>query len=610
MSLLFLLIIPAVIALHLIRRQRADLEISSTFLWEEVLREYRKRFFFQTLVRNLPLLLQILVAFFIALGLANVLVASRKTAKEENIIIVLDTSASMKTATRGTTRGATRFDDARKRAMAYIQELPERSRIMVVAGGAAPGIVSPFSQDKLLVRDVLQDITVTDEPGNIESVLITAAGLGNPNQEMRIVLFSDGAFAMDNTELISAIPLELIAIGEDEGNVAITGFQFRKPINRRHEYEIMVRLKNYHSDSYTGTLDISAESGPLLAEDIRLIPFEEKTMVFPYDGLLAQRVKASIKPGDRFMTDNTAYAVLAPEGPAVVNLVTTGNFFLERLLKVHPNIALAKEPEGTVANAITIYDGELPSPDAQGHYILIGVIDESLGFSATGIQENPIVTGWDIDHPILQNVDLTDLTVHRSLKVPRSNEITSIVHSGDSSLIYAFEDTERTVIGFSFAISDSDLPLRAAFPILINNALSWLNPTALRGGSAQALTGAIYAAPIAAGVKSVSVTDPKGITWSEPVKDGYALIGGLRYSGFYTISTPVGSSLFAANLLDEDESDITSRFALPEPENPRVEPDSNISTRGKSYKPLWIALISVAVALLLVEWLVWIRRKA
>jgi len=293
-----------------------------------------------------------------------------------------------------------------------------------------------------------------------------------------------------------------------------------------------------------------------------------------------------------------------------VNLVTAGNFFLEQLLNVHPNIALADEHDGPVANAITIYDGELPSPDAQGHYILLGVIDKSLGISATGIQENPIVTGWDIDHPILQNVELTGLTVYRSLKVPRSNEIASIVHAGDYSLIYAFEDAERTVIGFSFAISDSDLPLRAAFPILINNALSWLNPSALRGGSAQALTGDIYTVAVAAGVKSVSVTDPTGVIWSEPVKDGYALIGGLRHSGFYTISTSVGSRLFAVNLLDENESDISSRFALPDFENPWVDPDRNLSTQGKTYKPLWIVLISVAIALLLLEWFVWIRRKA
>ena len=103
-ALIFLASLPIIVALNFIRRHRTRLTVSSTFLWNEALKSYKRRFFLQTLLRNLPLALQIGAALLLVSALVDPLVLSRAGNREESLIIVVDTSASMRTMERGSTR--------------------------------------------------------------------------------------------------------------------------------------------------------------------------------------------------------------------------------------------------------------------------------------------------------------------------------------------------------------------------------------------------------------------------------------------------------------------------------------------------------------------------
>ena len=575
-------------------------------------------------MRNLPLLLQILAALFIAIALVNILIAARGADVGDSVIVMLDTSASMQTTMaeadgnrgvtrggerggqRGGQRGGERLEVAKQRAWDYIQTIPDNTRIMVVAAGATPAIVSSFTRDRLIIREDLFNINATDEPGNMENALLNASGFGESDRDVRIALFSDGAFDIKNKDLITALPLDYFQVGTDEKNVAISGFELRKPLSRRYEYEIMISLINYHSENYSGALEISTETGSLISETIGLGPFERRTIIFPYDGLLAGRIRADIKPGDAFEPDDMAVAILVPEGAVKVRFVSPGDFFLEQLLATHPNIELS--PDNSAA--ITIYDREYPEPNTTGNYVLIGAVDDSLGIRSEGIAENPAVTGWSVNHPVLKHVDLSELSVFRSIKVRKDDgAISSVVHSGDNTLIYTIGNTDRTVVGFTFAISASNLPLRAAFPILFNNVLSWLAPSVADDETAQTSTGGTYTTRVAAGVDSVSITDPAGTTWTEPANDGYVTVRNLQYIGFYTITTPAGSRQFAANLLNKSESNITPRFIPSDLGSSTGGISQGAVQKSKNYYSVWLILIAISIGLLISEWLIWMRRQ-
>jgi hypothetical protein len=103
-------IIPILILIHTLKPKPRQVDVTNLFLWQEVLKERSSHLTFERLKKNVPLLLQILVVILAALAL------SKPTwtyfgSKKGNMVLVIDTSASMKTKAGS----GTRFDVAREK---------------------------------------------------------------------------------------------------------------------------------------------------------------------------------------------------------------------------------------------------------------------------------------------------------------------------------------------------------------------------------------------------------------------------------------------------------------------------------------------------------------
>ena len=55
----FLAVIPVILLLHSLRYRRRDVQVSTLFLWEQVMREAHGSLGSRRLIQNLPLILQI-----------------------------------------------------------------------------------------------------------------------------------------------------------------------------------------------------------------------------------------------------------------------------------------------------------------------------------------------------------------------------------------------------------------------------------------------------------------------------------------------------------------------------------------------------------------------
>ncbi|MBT3273257.1 MAG: VWA domain-containing protein [Spirochaetales bacterium] len=604
-GLFFLISIPLIVIMHMIRRQRTRLGISSTFLWEEVLKSYRRRFFIQTFLRNLPLLLQICAALIITLALLHPLIPASSRNGGDDLIIILDGSASMQT----NEGGMSRFELGVIKAKKYIEDKAPRTRVLLVSGGGSPTIAGPFTDDASTLRRHLGEIKVTDEPGEMDLILATAANLAIPDRDYRMVLISDGAFELERPDLLPKVSLEYLRVGNAASNVGFTAFSFRKPIDGMHEYEIMAKIKNYSSTPYSGSLSLASENGVLSDTDLLLESDEEKLLILHHNGLLTEKISARIPPTDGFSLDNTAYAVLNGSGKVEVNLVTPGNFFLEQLLTVHPavEVVIGKAASAEGQFDITIFDRISPPLDFSGRLIIIGAADPSLLPVIKPVIENPAVTGWNQSHPILQSLDVTSFSVYRALGIPRGKvSISSLVHSGDISLLYTFSRPGTSGVGISFAVSESDLALRPAFPVLMNNILTWLGPAVLDTGMNQALAGGTFAF-IAESSDSVVVSRPNGESFDAQNQDGITTVTELTEAGFYTVEDGGSRRLFAVNMLDEEESDISPRLVLGDQDAGAGTGKTTGETPG--YSPLWRVLVIGLLLFLLAEWYVWARMR-
>ena len=91
---LFLLGIPAVIILHLLKIRRRQAVVSSTLLWADSLRDQQATAPFRRLKPSLLLLLQALIILLLALALARP-VRTVQVSGYERTVFILDVSASM-----------------------------------------------------------------------------------------------------------------------------------------------------------------------------------------------------------------------------------------------------------------------------------------------------------------------------------------------------------------------------------------------------------------------------------------------------------------------------------------------------------------------------------
>src|SRR5512132_2840030 len=85
---------PIIVAMYLLKLRREDRKVSSTFLWQRMVRDVEANAPWQKLRRNLLLLLQLLLLLLLALALARPFFRTTGIAGR-NLIVIVDRSASM-----------------------------------------------------------------------------------------------------------------------------------------------------------------------------------------------------------------------------------------------------------------------------------------------------------------------------------------------------------------------------------------------------------------------------------------------------------------------------------------------------------------------------------
>jgi hypothetical protein len=152
-ALWFLLTIPILLLLHMLRARREARTVSSTLLWERTARDQRARMPVRRLERSLLLLLQILAATLLALALARPALTVEGVAGSA-LVLVFDTSLSMQA--RDVT--PTRFGAAQAEALRLMDRLGRGRPVMIIEAGAGPRVVTEFTADRLALARGIQRV--------------------------------------------------------------------------------------------------------------------------------------------------------------------------------------------------------------------------------------------------------------------------------------------------------------------------------------------------------------------------------------------------------------------------------------------------------------------
>src|SRR5579859_6979376 len=129
-----------IVAMYILKLKRKDVIVSSTFLWRQVIRDVQANAPFQKLRRNLLLLLQLIIAALIIFALARPFFLAAGLGGR-NIVVIIDTSASM----QATDDGSSRLDQARRKAYDQVNKLRPSDMMMIVSASNRPTALTGFT---------------------------------------------------------------------------------------------------------------------------------------------------------------------------------------------------------------------------------------------------------------------------------------------------------------------------------------------------------------------------------------------------------------------------------------------------------------------------------
>jgi hypothetical protein len=216
----------------------------------------------------------------------------------------------------------------------------------------------------------------------------------------------------------------------------------------------------------------------------------------------------------------------------------------------------------------------------------------------------------DRKHPTIRFTALDDVNIARAHKlVPEAGDKV-VGASTDGAIFVAGQRAGLKFAVLGFDLRESDLPLRAAWPLLLLDTINWFTEE-----DAQYLssfrTGDVWRVPVSVPATQATLSRPDGQTEQVPVHEGRAVYLGQR-AGFYALSVPSGdpgappiTTSFAANLLDEMESTISPAEKL--------EVDGKAAGALGSFhvgvrREIWIYLLLAVVLLTALEWATYHRR--
>jgi hypothetical protein len=593
------LTLPVILALYILRIRRPTRVVPALHLWPNTVRDRQANVPWQRLHPSWLLALQLLaVAILLIAALQPALPADAALA--HHTLVLIDTSASM----QAKDVQPSRLDAARRQADELIDQLRPDDRMTIISVSASPRVVASATGDRGGLHQAVRSLRPSNGPADLADALAIAAGVVRTGETARAVLFSDGIVQPLGSSFAQGLPfpIDFHSVGVSSENVAITALSVRAESSAR---SATARVQNFGRETHALALEWRADGHLLDVRRIQLAAGQAQDVSVSLSNDVGT-VTARLEGGDLLALDDVATAVARPARQLRVLLVTPGNLFLERALRLRPDFLVdVKSPadyRDNTAYSMTVFDRFLPRSLPNGP---LWVIDPPRGSAVAGGAALAIgrVRPVDAGDPLLDHVDLQDVHVARSQDLRRSTFGRALITSAQTPLVLVRDEPYRQVLaGFDF--HESDLPLRVAFPILTENLTEWMLPPSVPARSLhpdEPVT--LVPEP---GARSVSVTRPDG---SRQALAGNSLLtfGDTDQVGLYTVTQQLAAgsrqSWFTVNLFDPQISALkpADRLALPP-----ARPGAAVATHPGQLD-LWPWLALAGLGLLCAEWLAFHR---
>jgi hypothetical protein len=659
-----LISVPIIVAFYMLRLRRPERAVSSTFLWQQLVRDVEANAPWQKLRRSLLLLLQVALAIIFAFLLARPF-TEHPAGLARDLVLVIDASASMS----ATDDFPDRLTAAKRLAIEQMGLVPSDGRVSVVAATETARVVANEATDRGRIQRAIESIEASTGASDLTDALKLAGKLAQRAHGAEILVVTDDAGSVV-PDVSLDVPVRVATVGRERDNQAIAALAVRADASGLKR-TLFVSVANYSASNVARRLQILADGTPVTARDLLLDPLSRADVVIDElpggTTVVEARITApegnvgtedgTSGPTDYLALDDAAWAVVPPDRLRRVLLVGPGNVYIQNAFSLLPNVELygatAEQYASTTGKELfdlVVFDGFLPAELPRKPILAFAPPQTSALGVVTGTLETFGMGQPDANDPILRGVDLTRLHIARTQDMDLPEWARAVIPGSDGPLLYSGNRDGLPTVVFAFDIRQSDLPLQVAWPILVSNLageLLGVGPQQMFDPLPPSSPVEIPLAPDSLGVR---VTLPDGsVEELAPGATGASAVTfvSTRQLGVYRAEviappTPSGSPgatptvtptvapspgasgaaspapqvgtqdeplLFAVDLFAADESNIRpgdgARIASLGAEVPEVPADG-----GTSRDEFWPLLVTLALLFLVIEWLVYERDGA
>ncbi len=612
------LAIPIVL-LYMLRLRRTETPISSTFLWQQLVRDREANAPWQRLHFSWLLLLQLLILAALVLALARPF-TEVKTISAGRIVLLLDASASMK----ATDVDPNRFESARKIGLDLVDTLSSDDTMTVIQVSAVPEVLAAASRDKLVLRHAIESAQASDVSADWFAAMTLAAAGAVGVEDLNIVIVTDGGLPSD----LPPVPgdVRFVPVGESSSNLAISALATSALPGRPPQ--LFARINNYGDTDTDVIMDIRLDGSDVIYTAHRYtIPAQDHVDISEIElpetfSTLAARLTmpSNAAMPDYLGVDNVAYAVRDRSGAGRVLLITEDNLFLEQIFRSLRGVELYQITPAdnlpTDPYDLYVFDGVLPADLPDGDLLLVNppvsgpffTIGDSL--QPTGsIMVNP-------DDPRTRNlngyVESINLQSFRALSGIDWGTVLLLVDGYPLVVAGEVDNRQVAILPFDARYPNTDMVLQPAWPILIAELTAWFSPPRITDITGSLPPGAPVTVRFIENAASAVIALPNDRQVTLLPDRSEAVFADTLRPGLYRVDlvkngSPFKSEQFAVNLFDPGESRIAPR------ENVTVGTDtiSRASREEIGQREFWPWVVGIGLAILLAEWWVyhrWLRR--
>lgn len=604
-----------IILLYMLRLRRTEMPISSTFLWQQLLRDREANAPWQRLRFSWLLLLQLLILLALVLALARPF-SEVKTITTGRIVLLLDASASM----RATDVEPNRFAAARAVGLELVENLGADDTMTVIRVSGVPEVLAAASRDKLVLRDAIDEARPADVSADWFGAMTLAAAGAVGVDELKVVIVTDGGLPPD----LPPVPgdVRFVPVGESASNVALAALATSSLPGRAPE--LFARLTNY-GDADTDVILSGYYNGSATLDWAYryTVPAQGYVDIFEielppdFETLRAEvTLPGSASVPDHLAIDNAAYTVRDRSGAGRVLLVTDDNLFLNQIFRSLPGVELFEIAPGdglpTDDFDLYVFDSWLPDDLPDADLLIVNPPRSTSIFTVGESARSGETLRVNADDPRMRNltpfiepVNMGDYTPLDSVEWA-----TPLVLAGDAPLVLAgdVQDQQVALLAFDARYPNTDMVLQPAFPLVIAELVAWFSPPRITDVTESLSPGAPVTVRFIENADEAVIVTPDDDRVTLPAAASQAVFAETLQPGLYRVDlrrdgTTIKTEQFAVNLFDPVESNIAPRESVTIG-TATVAQDAREETARREFWP-WVA--GLALLVLLVEWWVYHR---